>query len=163
MSEELSEKKQEISKGHNVEVEDQQEEKFERHVKQYVAEVIQSEFSGPIPPPSIIKGYEEVLSGSADRIIKMAEKQMTHRQDMESIMVRSESRDGLLGVLFAFALGIGSLVASVVVVVMVPQNAGAISSAVLGATGIGSIITAFLKTTRRGYNSSKSKQKKEDE
>ena len=163
MSEELSENKQEISKEHEVEVESPEEEQIEKNVKQYVAEVIQSEFRGPIPPPSIIKGYEEVLPGSADRIIKMAEKQMSHRQDMESVMVHSESRDGLLGVLFAFMLGIGSLVASVVVVVMVPQSSGAISSAALGITGIGSIVTAFLKTTRRGYNSSKEKSKKEDE
>lgn len=163
MLEMQSEKGQEISKEHNVEVEDQEEEKLERDVKQYVSEIIQSEFSGPIPPPNIIKGYEDVLPGSADRIIQMAEKQMEHRQDMEVIMTRSESRDGLLGVLFAFTLGICSLIASVVIVVMVPQNAGAISSAVLGVTGIGSIITTFLKTTRIGYNSSKPKTKKNSE
>ena len=163
MSEELSEKKQEISKEHDIEVEPKSDEAANRD--KLIAEIIQvqREFSGPIPHPDIIQGYENVVPGSADRIIKMAEVQAQHRQDMESIMVRAESRDGLLGVLFAFALGIGSLVASVVVVVMVPQSSGAISSAALGITGIGSIITAFLKTTRRGYNSTKSNPKKEDE
>ena len=163
MSEEQSENKQEISKEHEVEVEPKSNDEANRD--KLIAEIIQvqREFSGPIPHPDIIRGYENVVPGSANRIIEMAEKQAKHRQDMESIMVRAESRDGLLGVLFAFALGIGSLVASVVVVVMVPQGSGAISSAALGITGIGSIITAFLKTTRRGYNSQKTKSKKEDE
>lgn len=37
------------------------------------------EYSGPIPPPEVFRGYEEVLPGSADRILKMAEKQLEHR------------------------------------------------------------------------------------
>ena len=57
--------------------------KEKEQVRQVVAEVIRSEFSGPIPPPNIIKGYEEVLPGSADRILAMAEKQSNHRQEME--------------------------------------------------------------------------------
>ncbi|MCT0254521.1 MULTISPECIES: DUF2335 domain-containing protein [unclassified Synechocystis] len=36
-------------------------------------------YSGPIPPPEIIRGYEEVVQGSADRILKMTEKQLEHR------------------------------------------------------------------------------------
>ena len=154
MSEKQSENKQEISKEHEVEIEPA-EEKIEKDVKQYVAEVIQSEFRGPIPPPSIIKGYEEVLPGSADRIIKMAEKQMSHRHNMESVMVHSESRDGLLGVLFAFMLGIGSLVASVVVVIMVPQSSGAISSAALGITGC--VMRLFLPQKASSTRSSGSR------
>ena len=62
MSEGQSEEKQEILKTPEDEVEVQ-------YVKQVVAEVIRSkQFSGPIPPPEIIKGYEEVLPGAADRI-----------------------------------------------------------------------------------------------
>jgi len=41
------------------------------------------EFAGPIPPPSMMKQYEETLPGSADRILKMAENQSEHRQWME--------------------------------------------------------------------------------
>lgn len=45
------------------------EEAVENETKKVIAEVIQGEFSGPIPPPSIIEGYERVLPGSADRIM----------------------------------------------------------------------------------------------
>jgi uncharacterized membrane protein len=38
-----------------------------------------TQYSGPIPHPEIIRGYEEVIQGSADRILKMTEKQLEHR------------------------------------------------------------------------------------
>ena len=144
MSGNPSEEKQEISKEHEVEVEPKREET----VEQVVARVIQSEFSGPIPPPNIIKGYEEVVPGSANRIIAMAEKQSEHRQEMERVMINAEARDSLLGVLFAFILGTLCIVASIIIVINVPESAGAISGALLGATGIGSIIVTFIKSTR---------------
>ena len=53
------------------------------HVKTGIA-AAKAEFSGPIPPPSIIEGYERVLPGSADRIISMAEKQSAKSQDSET-------------------------------------------------------------------------------
>lgn len=50
----------------------------------------QSSFSGPIPPPETLRGYEGILNGSMDRILKMAEKEQDHRIDMESKIVHSE-------------------------------------------------------------------------
>ncbi len=139
-------KENELTEDRQIEVEDISDKKVERAV----AKVIQSEFSGPIPPPSIIKGYEDVLPGTAERIVVMAENQARHRQDMERIMIEAEARDSLLGVLFAFILGVGCLVTSAVIVISVPDKAGAISSAMVGVTGIASIIVGFIKGTRSG-------------
>ena len=125
------------------------EEAVENETKKVIAEVIQGEFSGPIPPPSIIEGYERVLPGSADRIITMAEKQSEHRQKMEEKMISAESRDSLLGVIFAFLLGVGCIIVAVIMVCVVPQNSGAIAGAFLGVTGIGSITSSFIVNTRR--------------
>lgn len=115
----------------------------EKTVERVVAKVIQSEFSGPIPPPNIIKGYEDILPGAAER-------QSAHRQEMERVMVNAEARDSLLGVCFAFLLGIGCLIASAIIVIYVPEKTGAISSAMVGITGIASIIVGFIKGTRVG-------------
>lgn len=38
-----------------------------------------SSYEGPLPPPQIISGYEDVVSGSAERILKMAEDNQVHR------------------------------------------------------------------------------------
>ena len=40
-------------------------------------------FSGPIPPPAMYSAYEDVLPGSADRIMTMAEKEQDHRIVMD--------------------------------------------------------------------------------
>ena len=130
------------SKSEDIETEDS------REIKK-IAQVIAQEFSGPIPPPNIIAGYEDVSPGSADRIIRMAEQQSVHRQQMELIQIKAESRDSLLGVIFAFMLGIGCIIACIIMVVKVPDAAGVICGSLLGVTGIGSIVTAFLKNTRR--------------
>ncbi len=49
--------------------------------------------SGPLPLPSIFQGYEQVLPGSADRILAMAEKEQAHRFSMEaeSLKIEAES------------------------------------------------------------------------
>ncbi|MCK4395914.1 DUF2335 domain-containing protein [candidate division WOR-3 bacterium] len=71
-------------------------------------------FSGPLPPPELFKKYEEILPGSAERILKMAENQSTHRQELEKRVVFSSTRNETLGVIFAFiifmiAVGLGTL------------------------------------------------------
>ena len=143
------------------EAEDQNEKVQKEQVREVVAQVIQSEFSGPIPPPNIIKGYEEILPGSADRIIAMAECQARHRQEMERKIIYTESRDSLLGILFAFVLGVGSITAAIVMVCLAPENGGAIAGSVLGVTGIGSIIATFIKSTRSGHGANSHEDKSE--
>lgn len=141
----------------------QEDEKIEQIVKrEVVAEIRKSEFSGPIPPPSIIKGYEDVLPGAADRILSMAEEQAKHRQAMERKIVNTESRDSLLGILFAFSLGMGCIVAAIIVVVMVPQNSGAIAGSIFGVAGIGSIIATFIRGTRRSPSNDKADKNKQE-
>ena len=89
----------------------------------------------------------------------MAEKQSNHRQEMEKRIIKTESRDSLLGILFAFMLGFGCIVAAVVMVILVPKSAGVISGAVLGVTGIASIIATFIKGTRGSYSKRQGEKK----
>ncbi len=48
----------------------------------------QMEFSGPLPPPQILGQYDEVLPGSAERILRMAEKQQDHRIGVDQSGIR---------------------------------------------------------------------------
>ena len=163
MSEEISEKEQKILKEHEDNLENQEVASTDpKTAKKVVAEVIQGGFSGPIPPPSIMEGYERILPGSADRIIAMAEKQSEHRQRMEEIMITAESRDSFLGVLFAFLIGIGCLITAGIMVFIVPKSGAAIAGAVLGVTGIGSITSSFIVNTRRGSAKKERDREKDD-
>lgn len=60
--------------------------------------------AGPIPHPDILQKYESVLTGSADRILKMAEKQSLHRMELEKKALKSNSISELLGLIFGFIL-----------------------------------------------------------
>lgn len=102
-------------------------------------------FSGPIPHPELLKRYEQVKPGFAERIVKMAERQLDHRIECENKVVNgsvSESRRGqwfglIVAVLFLIAatalgltghdwlggvLGGGTLVALVTVFVQTQHN-----------------------------------------
>lgn len=65
-------------------------------VKKVVQIVAEQSFSGPIPPPSMLREYNAVDEGLANRIVTMAETQQNHRQQLESnsveAAIKTESR-----------------------------------------------------------------------
>lgn len=63
-------------------------------------------YSEPIPPPHLLKEFNASIPNGADRIMKMAEQQSTHRMDLEKKVVTANNRDALLGVIFAGIIGI---------------------------------------------------------
>ena len=68
-------------------------------------------FSGPIPPPEMLRQYDEIQPGLAERIISMAEQQSAHRRILEKRVVSSNELRALIGQVMAFVIalfGIGS-------------------------------------------------------
>jgi len=63
-------------------------------------------FVGPLPHPEVLKKYEQILPGAADRIIKLAEHQLAHRQDIEKQIIKSNIESEKRGINFAFLLAI---------------------------------------------------------
>lgn len=45
--------------------------------------------SGPLPHPKDLAAYDEILPGSAERIVQMAERQQLHRHSIESTDLRA--------------------------------------------------------------------------
>ena len=72
--------------------------------QQTKAIAISRQFSGPIPPPEILGGYESIQTGAADRIIKMAEEQAHHRQKIEKTVIERETTNDMLGTILGFVL-----------------------------------------------------------
>lgn len=100
--------------------------------------------SGPIPDPITLERYEQILPGSADRILKMAEDQTEHRQDIERTVIRSRSRDSLLGVISGFILASLTIVSGTYAVIKGYQWSGAF----LGTTGLVGVVSVFVYGTR---------------
>lgn len=66
----------------------------------------QKSYHGPIPSPEDLRGYEEVLPNAADRIITMAEKNSTHRIEMEKNIIEGNLNLSKRGQLMGFFLAI---------------------------------------------------------
>ena len=70
-------------------------------------------FSGPVPPPEILQAYNKVMPDGAERILSMAERQSLHRQELEKIIVKGNSRHQAWGISAAFLLSIVTIAVGV--------------------------------------------------
>lgn len=78
-------------------------------------------FSGPIPPPWLLREYEEVLPGSADRILTMAELETASLRDgyasrhrIAETTVKNDDARTRRGMYIGGGLGIGLLIVAIV-------------------------------------------------
>ncbi len=78
------------------------------------AMVEERHFSGPLPPPEDFAKYEEYLPGSADRILKMAEKQSDHRIASEKKIIDYKTNAGKTGQILGFILVLCCISASLI-------------------------------------------------
>lgn len=80
------------------------------HSRQQVSLIQQqlsvSSFSGPIPPPEILKKYDEICPGAADRLIQMAENQSSHRHSMENRSLELDHQRSMAGMWCGFAVAL---------------------------------------------------------
>ena len=67
-------------------------------------------FEGPLPPPNILAGYEDVLPGSAERILLMAEQESAARRVLVASLVSADVSRARWG------LWVGAFVAVVAIV-----------------------------------------------
>jgi uncharacterized membrane protein len=97
-------------------------------------------FTGPIPPPEVLAGYEGVLAGAAHRIVSMAERQSEHRQDLERRVVKANIRHAELGLWIGAAVAVILVVAAVIVTLAgYPWTGG-----VIGAFDVVGVVTVFV-------------------
>jgi len=100
----------------------------------------ETSFSGPLPPPQLLKAYSSVVDNGAERIFKMAENQSKHRIDLESHAIKEELLQSRRGQIFGFILGIvGLILATVLAFYGYETIAG-----IFGTTTIGALVTVFV-------------------
>lgn len=110
-------------------------------------------FQGPLPHPNDFAQYDTVLPGAAERILAMTEKQASHRQNIEYMVLRSDGRRAWVGTVFAFLLGLVGLTVSGYVIVQGHDWAGA----GMGGATLTSMVTSFI------YGSSKRLRERKEE
>ena len=106
---------------------------------------VYQEFAGPIPPPSMMKQYEETLPGSADRILKMAENQSEHRQWVEKKELSFANREVHIGQMLGFFIGAIAIVTGVYAAL----NGAPISGGFIGTAGVVGLVSVFVIESSR--------------
>ncbi|MEK7565052.1 MAG: DUF2335 domain-containing protein [Patescibacteria group bacterium] len=111
--------------------------------KVILTEISQS-FSGPLPPPDILRQFDEVVPGAAERIIKMAEDQSTHRRELEKKVIDSDITRSKWGQILGFIIAISGLVVSAIVAVY----GSALAGGIIGVGTLASLVGVFMYGSR---------------
>lgn len=97
-------------------------------------------FSGPIPHPRLLKGYEEVMPGSAERILAMAEREQAHMAERDNRIVTGSLGSTKRGQWMGFTIALLFCAASTALGLMgQPVLAG-----IIGGGTLVSLVTVFV-------------------
>lgn len=68
------------------------------------------QFIGPLPPPELLNQYDV---STRRAIVSMAKKQSSHRHQLENTVIKSNTRNEFLGMIFALIITVSMMVAGV--------------------------------------------------
>ena len=111
-------------------------------------------FSGPIPPPELLKQYNDIISDGADRIVSMAENQSKHRMDLEKSVITEELKQSKRGQIFGLTLVIFCIILAFILSM---TNHETVAGILAGSTVV-SLATVFVigkQAQKRNLNSKK--------
>ncbi|MBI2329082.1 MAG: DUF2335 domain-containing protein [Chloroflexi bacterium] len=91
----------------------------------------------------MLQGYENVLPGSAERILKMAERQQEHRQSMEKIVIEGDSKRSDKGLYCGAIIAAVGLIGATVLGI----NGQAILAGVIGGAPLVGLVGIFVTGT----------------
>lgn len=109
-----------------------------------IALIESASFSGPLPPPSMFGEYDRVLSGSAERILRMAEKEQDHRTKWETKALAGEIRQEQYGQWFGLLIAVLCIVG----VVYLATNGQTIVASILAGTSALGLARHFIQGKR---------------
>lgn len=143
-------------------------EELEPRQKQVINEWIAYAFSGPLPPPQTVAGYDQVITDGANRIMEMAEREQSHTHEQEKAhsarldtLVNLDAKLALRGQAIGAALMIVLIAAALVFAYLekFPQALGTVLSAV--AVQVGSwALNRASRQHRASQQNSKSEENK---
>lgn len=73
---------------------------------------VTAQWAGPLPPPSTLSSFEDVVEGSAERIVRMAELEQAHRHQAENSMLEADKSVIRRGHWLGFCVSISAIGAS---------------------------------------------------
>lgn len=108
-------------------------------------DLVAASFEGPLPPPSMLEHYNEIVPGAAERILAMAEQNGEHRRGLESYAVRAEHRRSIAGLVAGSVVAVAMLGCGTWVTL---EGHAAVGIAIIG-LDVGSIVGTFVYGSER--------------
>jgi len=100
--------------------------------------------SGPLPSPEVLARFNEIVTGAADRIFAVFEKQAAHRMHLERTVIEGERLQANAGLVFGFLIVIAFLIACVYLGI----NGQAWLAGVLGSVDLAALVAVFVYADR---------------
>lgn len=100
---------------------------------------VEERFTGPLPPPSVLEGYNIVENG-AERIMKMAEQQHQHRLSLEKEVITSQIKQSARGQNYGLFIGIFTIAIGGFLI----YSGHDISGSILGVGGVTGLVSVFV-------------------
>ena len=102
--------------------------------------VMHAQWTGPIPPPAVLKQYDEVASGLAERIVASMEREQEHRHGIDWELLNTHKTVYTRGQFIAASIALVCLVLGFVL-----GYQGHSAAAIAFVTGgLGQVVLAFL-------------------
>jgi uncharacterized membrane protein len=109
-------------------------------------QVVQAEFSGPLPPPSMLAHYNDIIVDGADRMMGLVERQSAHRIEMEKLAAERElelSRSRAKLATTGQQSGLAITLVIVASTVWLAANGHTVVASVLGSTSLCTVAAIF--------------------
>ncbi|EKY4874419.1 DUF2335 domain-containing protein [Vibrio alginolyticus] len=111
----------------------------------------QTHFSGPLPPPEIMKGYEQICPGAAREILDMAKADAEHLRAMQKGALNGHRIESILGICSGFIIALFAITALTYAAVSgQPLTAGVVGS-------VAALAGIFVHKRRKKTKTSNSK------
>lgn len=102
--------------------------------------LFRSIWRAPIPPPEILKTFNETAPNAADRILRLSEAQTAHRHMIQKMIVSRGLKQSGRGQLLAFTIALSFLFAAVLLVL----NGYPVSGTIIGTVDIVALVSVFI-------------------
>lgn len=112
-------------------------------------------YSGPLPDPDTLQGFEDIVPGAAERIFTMAEKEQDHRHETDNILIRRQLNQSATGQWMGFFLGAATIFTGRFLVYC-GQSVAGIATIIGAAVALVALFVSAQrsKSNRRGFEKS---------
>ncbi len=115
-------------------------ENLPENAQRAVLAIIRQSWQGPLPPPDVLREYNEIIPNGAERIFKMAENQSQHRLSLEKDVINKEQNQSSLGQIFGFIIAVAFGAAAFTLAITGHE----ISGTIIGTVDLVALVSVFV-------------------